>query len=62
MLRTEKFSMILSFTEKAALQNLAKAERLSAAATIRRLVWCEAEQRGLLPRDGRHRNEATGDA
>jgi hypothetical protein len=61
MLRTEKFTMILSLAEKAALQNLAEVERLSAAATICRLVWREAEQRGLLTLDGQPRNHGKAD-
>jgi hypothetical protein len=46
--RSERFGLVLSLTEKAALRRLAERERLPAAAVVRRLLWTEAEKRGLV--------------
>ena len=39
MEKTERFGLVLSPEEKAALQRLADRERLPAAAVVRRLIW-----------------------
>ncbi len=39
MEKTERFGLVLSPEEKAALQHLADRERLPAAAVVRRLIW-----------------------
>ena len=41
--------MVLSTRERQALQQLAQAETLSAAAVLRRLIIREAKRRGLWP-------------
>ncbi len=46
-MKDERFGLVLSKDEKAALQLLAERERLPAAAVVRRLIWDAA--RGLLP-------------
>ena len=48
MEKSERFGLVLSPAEKAALQRLANHERLPAAAVVRRLIWREAER---LPTD-----------
>lgn len=47
-MRSQRFGLVLSPTEKSALQRLAEQERIPAAAVVRRLVWHEAERRGLV--------------
>ena len=42
MRKTERFGLVLSPEEKAALEELARRERLPAAAVVRRLIWKEA--------------------
>jgi hypothetical protein len=49
MRRDQRFSVVMSKTERAMLQRLAQHEHIPAAAVVRRLVWREAEERGLLP-------------
>lgn len=44
MEKSERFGLVLSPAEKAALQRLANHERLPAAAVVRRLIWREAQQ------------------
>jgi len=44
MRKSERFALVLSPAEKAALQRLAKQERLPAAAVVRRLIWHAAER------------------
>lgn len=51
MEKTERFGLVLSQSEKKALQQLARCERISRAAVICRLVWREAERHGLLSQD-----------
>ena len=51
MKRDQRLPVVLSQTERAALQRLADADRLSASAVIRRLIWREARERGLLSDD-----------
>lgn len=48
MVRHLQFGLVLSDVERAALVALAEHERISAAAVVRRLIWREAEARGLL--------------
>jgi hypothetical protein len=48
MQKSERFGLVLSPAEKSALWHLAARERISAGAVLRRLVWNEAEKRGLL--------------
>ena len=38
-MKDERFNLMLSTADKAALKRLAEAERLPAAAVVRRLVW-----------------------
>ena len=45
--------------EKLEKERLAELERLSAAAVLRRLIWLEAERRGLLPAETDRKNEST---
>ena len=57
--RNRKFMLALSPSERGALQRLADQERLPAAAVVRRLIWREAEERGLLlPPDRQGESEA----
>jgi hypothetical protein len=49
MERSERFGLALTPDEQAALYNLARLDRCSAASVVRRLVWHEAERRGALP-------------
>lgn len=49
MKRDQSFSIVLSKEEKTLLQQLAKIERISAAAVVRRLIWREAEHYDLPP-------------
>ena len=51
MKRDRRFPVVLSLSERVALQRLADRERLSAAAVIRRLIWREARRCNLLPPD-----------
>jgi hypothetical protein len=50
MAKSERFGMLLSPSEKVALEKLAHRERISAAAVVRRLIWREAEELGLVTR------------
>jgi hypothetical protein len=47
--RDRRFPVVLSKRERQALQQLAQAEALSAAAVLRRLIIREAKRRGLWP-------------
>jgi hypothetical protein len=47
--RDRRFPVVLSKRERQALQQLAQAEALSAAAVLRRLLIREAKRRGLWP-------------
>ena len=49
MRRDRRFPVVLSKRERQALQQLAQAEALSAAAVLRRLIIREAKRRGLWP-------------
>jgi hypothetical protein len=48
MNKSERFAMMLSRPGKLALERLARRERSSAAAVVRRLIWREAERQGLV--------------
>jgi hypothetical protein len=48
MKRDRRLQVVLSQSERVALQRLADRERLSAAAVIRRLIWREARRCDLL--------------
>ena len=48
MTRSLRFGLVLSLVEKSALYSLARRERISAAAVVRRLIWQEAMRYGLL--------------
>jgi hypothetical protein len=50
MQKTERFGLVLSPTEREALERLAEQERISAAAVIRRLIWRSAHEQELWPR------------
>lgn len=53
-MKSERFGLVLSSAEKAALSKLAEAEGgLSQAATLRRLIRTVAREHGLWP-PGRH--------
>jgi hypothetical protein len=54
MEKTERFALVLSPADKAILRHLARRERLSAAAVVRRLIWQEAQRRGLRFPDQSH--------
>lgn len=57
--KDERLGLVLTSTEKAALQKLAAAEGgLSQSATVRRLVRVEAERRGLWPSVQEHATPA----
>ena len=43
MMKSERFGLVLSPAEKRALLRLADAERISAAAVVRRLIWDAAK-------------------
>ncbi|MBN1815429.1 MAG: hypothetical protein JXA14_26590 [Anaerolineae bacterium] len=62
MRRDQRFPVVLSKGEKAVLQRLAEAERLSSAAVVRRLIWREAQQRGLLSPADQQRASGAGQA
>ena len=49
MRRDKRFPVILSRTERRALDSLARDEALSAASVVRRLIIREAKERGLWP-------------
>jgi hypothetical protein len=49
MRRDQRFPVLMSQTERKALQHLADHERIPAAAVVRRLVYREARERGLWP-------------
>lgn len=61
MEKTERFGLVLSTAEKTALQRLAAHERIPAAAVVRRLVWTEAERRGVLPTNDTQQQEGRRD-
>lgn len=46
-MKDERFNLMLSAADKAALKRLAEAERLPAAAVVRRLVWEAAAQHAI---------------
>lgn len=46
-MKDERFNLMLTAADKAALKRLAEAERLPAAAVVRRLVWEAAQQHNL---------------
>lgn len=46
-MKDERFNLMLSAADKAALKRLAEAERLPAAAVVRRLVWEAAQQHAI---------------
>jgi hypothetical protein len=48
--RDRRFPIVLSASERWALHQIAKAEALSAASVVRRLIIREARKRGLWPR------------
>ena len=45
--RTERFELVLTSQEKAALRRVAEQKRLTAAEVLRRLLWYEAARLGL---------------
>lgn len=45
--KIERFGMVLTPDEKEALKRLAEAERIPAAAVVRRLVWEAAQQHAI---------------
>ncbi len=47
--KSERFNLVMSGMERGALRELARCERISESEVVRRLVWREAERRGLLP-------------
>lgn len=55
MRRDRRFPVVLSTRERQALQQIAQAEALSAAAVMRRLTIREARKRGLWPHGDRWR-------
>jgi hypothetical protein len=50
MEKTERFGLALSERDKGALFHLADQDRSSAAAVVRRLIWREAQRRGIVER------------
>jgi len=56
MEKSERFGLVLSPADKAALQRLADRERLPAAAVVRRLIW-EAAQSDAPAQCGTVRTE-----
>jgi hypothetical protein len=52
MEKTERFGLALSEHDKGALFHLAEQDRSSAAAVVRRLIWREAKQRGIVNASG----------
>ena len=59
MKRDRRLQVVLSQSEREALQRLADRERLSAAAVIRRLIWREARRCDLLPPEDRQDSHPT---
>lgn len=53
MKKSERFGMLLSSSERAALDSLADRERISAAAVVRRLIWRRAQELGLATEESR---------
>lgn len=49
MMRTQRFTFVLTATEKQVLQQLSENEDLPAAAIVRRLIRLEAERCGFKP-------------
>lgn len=43
-MKDQRFDMMLTAADKAALKRLAEAERLPAAAVLRRLIWAASQQ------------------
>lgn len=54
-MKDQRFDMMLTAADKAALKKLAEAERLPAAAVVRRLIWAAATNAGQPA----HANEVT---
>jgi hypothetical protein len=52
MKRDQRFPVVMTRAERTLLNRLALQEHISGAAVIRRLIWREAEERGLLPPTG----------
>ena len=50
MNKKERFGMALGKRDKRALYRLAEQDRSSAAAVVRRLIWREAQERGIVRR------------
>ena len=46
-MKDQRFDMMLTAADKAALKRLAEAERLPAAAVVRRLIWQAAQQHAV---------------
>ena len=59
MKRDRRLQVVLSQSEREALQRLADRERLSAAAVIRRLIWREARRCDLLQPEDRQGSHPT---
>ena len=57
--KSERFNLVMSKVGREALRKLARCEGVSESEVVRRLVWCEAERRGLLGglRGGEQNNE-----
>ena len=56
-MKDERFNLMLSTADKAALKRRAEAERLPAAAVVRRLVWqALAAQQAIQPHEVCHGN------
>jgi hypothetical protein len=54
MSRDQRFPVVMTKRERQALDRLAEQERLSAAAVVRRLIWYEAQKRGIVNAFGDH--------
>lgn len=52
MKKSERFGLVLSPVEKQMLRRLAEQERLSAAAVVRRLIWCGAKRQDITVDQG----------
>lgn len=48
--RDQRFPVVMTKRERKALDCLAHRERISAAAVVRRLIWREAQERGIIER------------
>jgi hypothetical protein len=58
--KSERFGLVLSPTEKAALRRLAERERIPAAAVVRRLIWREAKKLNIVDQHAQIKQEARG--